>query len=115
MPVKPSVVWFEWWWVAALLMSVMFAAMWAESRGSACALPPEASTVLVLTRQVDREHLATDLAATGRIAERHARSADDRDRQGVRFAECRASLVQQIAARHSLERSQLGAISPIGQ
>ena len=106
---------FELSWVAAVLMIAMLVAMWANSPGTACALSLEPRTVLVLSRQVDREHLATDLAAAGRIAERHARSAEDRDQQGVRFAECQASLVQQIATRHSLEPSQLRSISPIGQ
>jgi hypothetical protein len=94
-------------------MIVMFAAMWAESPGTACALSLEPRTVLVLSREVDREHLATDLATAGRTAERHSRTVHDRDQQAVRFAECEASLVQQIASRHSLERSQLGAIPAV--
>ena len=113
MRMKPFAARFEFSWLAAVLMIVMFAAMWAKSPGTACALSLEPRTVLVLSRQVDREHLATDLAAAGRIAERHSRTAPDRDQQRVRFAECEASLVQQIASRHSLERSQLGAIPAV--
>ena len=108
-------------WIAAGLMMAMLVAMWAESPGTACALSLEPGTVLVLSRQVDREHLATDLASVGRIARRYSlarrysRSADDRDQQRRRFAECEASLVRQIASRHSLERSQLGTIPTVGQ
>jgi hypothetical protein len=101
--------------VAALLLVGMLVMMWADGPGTACAPSLEPSTVLVLSRQVDREHLATDLASARRIAERHSRAAPDRDQQRVRFAACEASLVQQIAARHSLERSQLGAIPTVGQ
>jgi len=115
MRLKPFAAGFELSWVAAVLMFVMFVAMWANSPGTACALSLEPPSVLVLSRQVDREHLAADLAAAGRIAERHSRSADDRQRQDVRFAECEARLVQQIASRHSLERSQIGAIPAVGQ
>jgi len=97
-------------WVAALLMIAMLVVMWADSPGTACALSLEPKTVLVLSRQVDREHLATDLASVARIAERHSRSVQDHDQQRLRFAECEASLVQQVAARHSLEPGQLRAI-----
>jgi hypothetical protein len=112
---KPFAAGFALSWVAAGLMVAMLVVMWAQSPGTACALSLEPRTVLVLSRQVDREHLATDLGSVGRIAERYSRSAHDREQQRVRFAECEATLVQQIAARHSLERSQLGAIPTVGQ
>jgi hypothetical protein len=101
--------------VATVLMIVMLLAMWADGPGTACALAREPRTALVLSRQVDREHLATDLAAAGRISARHSRSAPEGEQQGLRFAECEASLVQQIASRHSLERSQLKPIPAVGQ
>jgi len=115
MRVKPFGAGFELSWVALALMIAMLVVMWAQSPGTACALSREPRTVLVLSRQVDREHLATDLASVGRIAGRYSRSADDRDQQRVRFAECEASLVQEIASRHSLERSQMGTIPAVGQ
>jgi len=115
MRMKPFAAGFELSCAAALLMIAMLVVMWADSPGTACALSLEPRTVLVLSRQVDREHLATDLASIGRIAERHARSAHDRNQQRTRFAECEATLFQQIAARHSLERSQLGPIPAVGQ
>jgi len=115
MGMKPFGAGLELSWVAALLMIVMLVVMWADSPGTACALSLEPQTVLVLSRQVDREHLATDLASAGRIAERHSRSVRGHDQQRLRFAECEASLVQQIGARHSLDRSQLRAIPTGGQ
>lgn len=101
---------FELSWVAAGLMIAMLVVMWAERPGTTCALSLEPRTVLVLSRQVDREHLATDLASVARIAERYSRTVHARDEQQVRFAECEASLVQQIASTHSLERGQVAAI-----
>ena len=110
MRMKPFAAGFELSWVVALLMIAMLVVMWAESPGTACALSLEPRTVLVLSRQVDREHLATDLASAGRIAQRYSRSAGDRDQQRARRADCEATLVQQIGATHSLESSQLRAI-----
>jgi hypothetical protein len=101
--------------VGAVLIIVMLLAMWADGPGRACVLAREPRTVLVLSRQVDREHLATDLSAAGRIAVRHSRSVPDGEQQRLVFAECQASLVQQIASRHSLERSQLKPVPAVGQ
>jgi len=115
MRIKPFAAGFELAWVAVGLMIAMLLVMWAESPGTACALAPEPRIVLVLSRQTDREHLASDLASAGRIAERYSRAGDERDRQRGRFVECEATLVQQIGSRHSVERSHLGPIPPVGQ
>ena len=115
MRIKPFAAGFELSWVAAGLMIAMLVAMWAASPGTACALSPEPRTVLVLSRQADREHLASDLASVGRIAERYSRAGDEREQQRGRFAECEATLVQQIGSRHSVERSHLGPIPTVGQ
>ena len=96
-------------------MIAMLAVMWAERPGTDRARPLEPKTALVLSRPVDREHLATDLASVDRIAGRYSRSADDRDRLRVRFADCKATLVQQIAATHCLERHQVREIATVGQ
>ena len=115
MSLKPFAAGFELSWVAAGLMIAMLAVMWAERPGTDCARPLEPKTALVLGRLVDREHLATDLASVDRIAERYSRSVHDRDRQRVRFADCEATLVQQIAATHGLERAQVREIVTVGQ
>jgi len=106
---------FELSFVAAGLMIAMLAVMWAERPGTDCVRPLEPKTALVLGRLVDQEHLATDLASVDRIAERYSRSARDRDQQRVRFADCAATLVQQIADTHSLERTRVREIAKVGQ
>jgi hypothetical protein len=115
MRIKPFAAAFELSWLALGLMIAMLVVMWAESPGTACALSPEPRTVLVLSRQTDREHLASDLASVGRIAERYSRAGEAADQQRGRFDECEAALVRQIAFRHSVERSHLGPIPAVGQ
>ena len=115
MRMKPFAPGFELSWVAAGLMIAMLAVMWAERPGTDCARPLEPKTALVLSRLVDREHLATDLASVDRIAERYSRSDEDPDRQRVRFDDCKATLVQQITATHGLERTQVREIVTVGQ
>jgi hypothetical protein len=115
MSLKPFAAGFELSWVAAGLMIAMLAVMWAERPGTDCVRPLEPKTALVLSRPVDREHLATDLASVDRIAERYSRTGHDRDQQRVRFADCEATLVQQIAAAHSLQRGQVREIATAGQ
>jgi hypothetical protein len=112
---KPMGAGFELSWVAAGLMIAMLGVMWARRPGTDCTLPLEPRTSLVLTRQVDREHLDTDLRSAGRIAERYSHSAENRDQQRIRFTDCEATLIQQIASLHSLERSQLRALPAVGQ
>ena len=115
MRLKPLATGFELSWVAVGLMIAMLVVMWAESPGTACALSPEPRTALVLSRQTDREHLASDLASASRIAERYSRAGDEHDRQRERFAECEATLVQQIGSRHTVERSHLRPVPTVGQ
>jgi hypothetical protein len=93
--------------VAAALMVMMIAVMWIDRPGTGCTWPTEASSILVLTRPTDREHLATDQASADRIARRFMLSAGDRDQEQTRFTECEATLVQEIAARHGLSTAQV--------
>ena len=88
---------------AALLLAVMILVMWAQRPGTGCALRPEASRRLVLSRQVDREHLEADLAAVDRVARRyvHATSADAAEQQ-TRILECEATLIERLATTHGL-------------
>ena len=88
--------------VAGGLVVVMLMAMWAQRPDGSCTLPVEASRVLVLSRETDREHLATDLASAARIARRYMFSTVNPAEQQTRFAECEAALVQQIATRHGV-------------
>ena len=95
--------------VAVALMIIMFVVIWIERPGNQCAWPVEASTILVLSRETDREHLAADIASADRIARRYMMSADDRDQGQTRFIECGATLVQAIATSHGLSTAQVRA------
>jgi hypothetical protein len=88
---------------AALLLAVMILVMWAQRPGTGCALRPEASRRLVLSRQVDREHLEADLATVDRVARRYVRvSSTDAAEQQTRFLECEATLIERLATTHGL-------------
>jgi hypothetical protein len=100
---------FELSFVAGGLMVWMLAVMWAQHPAGGCALSGEAQRLLVLSRQTDREHLATDVATAERVARRYKRAADDASQQQTRFLECEATLVQQIASRHGLSVDQVRA------
>jgi hypothetical protein len=94
--------WFEMSSVAAGLMMAMLVVMWARRPDASCSLSIEPPRHLVLSRDTDREHLATDLSSAGRTARRYMRSTGDPAEQHARFMECQAALVEQIAARHGL-------------
>jgi hypothetical protein len=88
--------------VAVVLLGVMLLAMWAGRPDASCTRSSEPARHLVLSRATDREHLATDLSSADRIARRYARPAVDESERRTRFAECAATLVQQIATTHGL-------------
>ena len=107
---KPSAAaWFELSSVAAGLTVVMLVVMWANRPDGSCTLSFEPPRVLVLSRETDREHLATDLASADRIARRYMLSTVDPAQQHTQFLDCEATLVRQIAARHSLSPDQVRA------
>jgi hypothetical protein len=85
----------------AALMVGMLLVMWAETP-SGCEWPGEAPRQLVLTRSLDREHLARDLASATRIARRYAASTPDNGNRGGRASECEAALIGQIRSSHGL-------------
>ena len=60
---------------------------------------------LNLDRTVDREHLATDLAESERIARRYAAQPEGDDES------CRAELVRQIMAAHDVTPAQMLAVT----
>ena len=99
---KSHASWYELSVIAGGLMIVMFVAMWAQRPDESCTLSLEGTRVLVLSRETDREHLATDLASAARLARRYMRSTVDPAEQRTRFADCEAKLIQQIATRHGL-------------
>jgi len=93
---------------AALLLAVMIVVMWAQRPGNTCALRPEASRRLVLSRQVDREHLEADLATVDRVARRYVRaSSTDAAEQQTRFLECEATLIERLATTHGLSPERI--------
>jgi hypothetical protein len=99
---KPHAAWYELSLVAGGLMVVMLVAMWAQRPDASCTLSLEGPRILVLSRETDREHLETDLASAARIARRYMLSTVNPTEQHTRFADCEATLVQQIATRHGL-------------
>jgi hypothetical protein len=112
---KPPAAWFELSFVAAGLLVVMLGVMWAQRPAPDCTLSFEAPQVLVLSRETDREHLATDLASAARIARRYTRSSVDPAQQRSRFLDCEATLVGQIATRHGLSPDDVRAGPTEGQ
>src|ERR1700694_3195713 len=99
---KQPAAWFEMSFVAAGLVVAMLALMWARQPDASCTLPIEPPRHLVLSRETDREHLATDLSSADRAAQRYMLSIADAARQHDRFVECKATLAGQIATRHGL-------------
>ena len=89
---------------AALVLTVV--AMWATRPAAVCAMRSESRRHLNLDRTVDREHLATDLAESARIARRYsAQPSGDGE-------SCRAELVRQIMTMHDVTTAQMLAATP---
>ena len=112
---KPHAAWFELSLVAGGLVVVMLVAMWAQHPDASCTLSLEAPRVLILRRETDREHLATDLASSARIARRYMLATEDPAEQHTRFVSCEATLAQQIATRHGLSPELVRASLPDAQ
>jgi len=68
---KPPGAWFELSLTVAGLMVGMLVVMWVQRPETSCTLSLEAPRLLVLSREIDREHLAADLASANRIARRY--------------------------------------------
>jgi hypothetical protein len=109
---KPFAARFELPLVAAGLMVAMLVVMWAQRPAATCTLSREAPRHLVLSRETDREHLATDLASADRIARRYMLSGENPAQQHARFVDCEATLTQQIATRHGLSPEHVRAGFP---
>lgn len=106
---KPAAARFELPLAAAGLMVVMLVVMWTQRPSESCTLSFEAPRLLVLGREADREHLATDVASADRIARRYMLATVDPAQQHAQFADCEATLVQQIATRHGLSADAVRA------
>jgi hypothetical protein len=104
-----SSAWFELSTVSSGLMILMLIVMWAQRPAEDCALSIEAPRALVLDRETDREHLATEVGAAHRTAQRYMRQSADLGQQPTRLAECQAALVQQIATRHAVSPDHVRA------
>jgi hypothetical protein len=94
---------------AAVLMSGMLVVMWAARSGAECAVPHDAARPLVLNRDSDREHLASDYAIADRTARRYMAAGLDGSLSQTRLADCQARLVLQIATRHQLSPDRVRA------
>jgi hypothetical protein len=99
--------WIELSAAGAGLIAVMFFAMWARAAPPVCARFPETPRRVELSWDVDREHLANDLAAADRIARRYAAASPHADGRQALFLECHDSLLQQIASTHGVSLQQL--------
>jgi hypothetical protein len=97
-------------------LAITVIALWATRPPPTCDMTLEPHSHLNLDRTVDREHLAADIAASGRIAERYstqtsARPVDPRrlpsGPPGAEAEQCHARLAQQIMATHDLTLAQI--------
>jgi len=98
---------FELWVSVAVLLAVMVLAMWVQRPSRACTMPPEAPRRLVLTRDIDRDHLSRDQSDADRIVHRFIGSPAGTGEEQRRFDACEAALVRQIMAAHGLTADQV--------
>ena len=99
--------WFKASFAGVVLLGGMLLAMWAQRGPSLCALSPEASRRLQLSRPGDREHLATDNASATRSAQQYVAAEVDTPERQQRFLECESLLVRNIAATHDVSVEQV--------
>lgn len=112
---KPPSAWFEMSAVAVLLTVMMFVVMWARQPDASCAMPVEPARQLVISRDTDREHLSRDVSLAGHAARRYMLSTADAAERHLRFMECSAALVEEIATRHGLPQDTVRAGLTDGQ
>jgi hypothetical protein len=99
---------------AALIVTIV--ALWATRPPPTCDMTVEPHSHLDLDRVVDREHLAADIGASGRIARRyltgmpeHPAGAHDAPVQAPETDDerCHQRLTQQIMTTHDLTLAQI--------
>jgi hypothetical protein len=115
--VKLLTAWLELTLTAAALLVATLLVMWAQAPTADCVMPFEAARRLVLDREVDREHLARDLASADRVVQRYEAAFSRAGDPPVPSMVCEDTLFQTIAARHGLaaERVRLSARERAGQ
>ena len=95
-----------WAW-AVTLTAVMLLVMWAQNPVVTCAMPHEAAQHLILTRQIDREHLSRDRTEAVRIERRFAASHDGSAERQRDIDACEATLAREIVALHGVTAEQV--------
>jgi hypothetical protein len=88
----------------AILMAVMLLAMWAQRPTETCTMPREAARQLILTRDIDREHLSRDRMEAGRIERRY--TASQARSSEPKLDTCEARLAREITAMHGVTSEQ---------
>ena len=103
----------------AIVMFGMIVAMWATRPSASCEMPLEPHRHLDMGHIVDREHLATDVSDSQRIARRYAdhlaaAPAGQREptSQTLGADQCLARLHGQIMALHDVTPAQMVAATP---
>jgi hypothetical protein len=94
------------WMLGATLSAVMLLVMWAQNRTVTCAMPREAAQRLILTRQIDREHLARDRMEAVRIDRRFATSQAGSSSRQSEVDACEATLEREIVTMHGVTAEQ---------
>jgi len=106
---KPRAAWWELGLTAGTLIIATVVVMWVQAPTTECVMPFEASRRLVLNREVDREHLARDLASAERVARRHVAASSASAEPPISLRTCEDTLFQAIAERHGLAAGQVRA------
>jgi hypothetical protein len=94
------------WVLGIVLTAVMLLVMWAQNPAITCAMPREAAQRLILTRQIDREHLARDRAEAVRIERRFADSQAGLPARQDDVNACEATLAREIVVMHGVTPDQ---------
>jgi len=90
----------------AILMAAMLLVMWAEHPTVTCTMPREAVRRLILTRDVDREHLLSDRLEAARIERRYTASQAGSSPHDDGLDTCEATLAREIVATHGVTADQ---------
>jgi hypothetical protein len=91
---------------AVTLTAVMLLVMWAQNPTVRCAMPHEAAQQLILTRQIDREHLSRDRTEAVRIERRFAAFHVGSPERQSDVDACEATLEREIVALHGVTAEQ---------
>jgi hypothetical protein len=84
----------------------MLFAMWAQNPTVTCTMPREAPQRLILTRDVDRDHLSRDRMEAARIERRYAAAQAGSPERQADVDRCEASLAREIVALHGVTADQ---------